>query len=91
MSFPANEDQRTDLRKAIAHLERGEWDAAHVIVQADEESAHSCWLHGIVHLLEGDPANARYWYNRAGRKFSSDTAAEIAAASEAVSAVSGSE
>ena len=67
------------LRKAIAHLERGEWEAAHVIVQSDE-STEGCWLHGIVHLLEGDLGNARYWYQRADRAFSSDAEAEIGAA-----------
>jgi hypothetical protein len=24
----------------------------------------SCWAHGIVHMLEGDTSNARYWYRR---------------------------
>jgi hypothetical protein len=27
------------------------------------------WLHGIVHTLEGDLDNARYWCRRAGRAF----------------------
>ncbi len=66
------------LRKALEHLERGEWEAAHEIVQSDE-SVHASWLHGIVHVLEGDLENARYWYRRAGRAFSSDAAAEVAA------------
>jgi hypothetical protein len=26
-------------------------------------------MHGIVHLLEGDVSNARYWYGRAARAF----------------------
>jgi hypothetical protein len=40
-----------------------------VIVQRDEDSALSCWAHGIVHLMEGDIANARYWYREAKREF----------------------
>jgi len=67
------------LRKAVDHLEQGEWEAAHKIVQADD-SIQACWVHCIVHLLEGDLGNARYWYQRAGRPFSSDAAAEIVAA-----------
>ena len=57
------------LRSAVAHLEKGDWQAAHEIVQKDEESALSCWAHGIVHVMEGDLANARYWYGAAGRAF----------------------
>ena len=68
------------LRSAVAHLENGDWRAAHEIVQKDEESALSCWAHGIVHVMEGDLDNARYWYGRAKRAFSRDTVREIAAA-----------
>jgi hypothetical protein len=38
-------------------------------VQEDEASPLSCWAHGIVHLMEGDIENARYWYRKAGRSF----------------------
>ena len=58
-----------DLHAAIAHLEQGDWRAAHEIVQQDEDEALACWAHGIVHLMEGDTANARYWYKRAKRAF----------------------
>ena len=57
------------LRSAVAHLEKGDWQAAHEIVQQDEDSALSCWAHGIVHVMEGDLANARYWYREAKRAF----------------------
>jgi hypothetical protein len=57
------------LRSAVEHLERGDWQAAHEIVQKDEESPLSCWAHGIVHVMEGDLPNARYWYGQAKRAF----------------------
>ena len=57
------------LRSAVAHLERGDWQAAHEIVQKAEESPLSCWAHGIVHIMEGDVPNARYWYRQARRAF----------------------
>lgn len=57
------------LAQALAHLERGDWQAAHETVQKDEESPLACWAHGIVHLMEGDVSNARYWYREAGRAF----------------------
>jgi hypothetical protein len=74
------------LRSAVALLERGDWQAAHKIVQEDEDSALSCWAHGIVHVLEGDLSNARYWYRQAKRAFPENysVAAEIAALNEAL-------
>ena len=44
------------------------------------------WLHGIVHVLEGDLDNARYWYKRAKRTFSPDARSELAAARETLDA-----
>ena len=38
-----------------------DWQAAHEIVQKDK-STLAAWLHGIVHTIEGDLDNARYWY-----------------------------
>jgi len=74
-----------DLAKAVALLRKGDWEAAHVIVQKDEESPLACWAHGIVHLMEGDTSNARYWYREARREFpvkpsASDEIAALAAA-----------
>lgn len=70
-----------NLRRAADCLAAGDWEAAHSIVQ-DDPSALAAWMHGIVHLLEGDASNARYWYGRAGRSFpaTSDLRAEIDAA-----------
>jgi hypothetical protein len=50
-------------------MEKGDWQAAHEIVQKDEGSPLACWAHGIVHLMEGDLPNARYWYREAKRAF----------------------
>ena len=68
--------RRAQLRKALTHLEAGDWPAAHEIVQRDEESALACWAHGIVHLMEGDIPNARHWYRAAKRTFPSKTSAD---------------
>jgi hypothetical protein len=75
---------RQSLAVAVALLETGDWQAAHAIVQEDEQSALACWAHGIVHVMEGDLANARYWYKKAGRPFGEDVPKEIAALSAAV-------
>jgi hypothetical protein len=74
-----------DLARAVAHLENRDWQAAHAIVQ-DDESVLAAWLHGIVHTLEGDLDNARYWYRRAKRAFPGPeaVAAEIGEARRAL-------
>lgn len=69
------------LTQAMDHLAQGAWQQAHAIVQGDEDWKLSCWAHGIVHILEGDLDNARYWYRRAQRAFPDpvDASAELAA------------
>ena len=75
------------LAKAVALLKAGEWQQAHTIVQG-EKSTLAAWLHGIVHILEGDLKNARGWYRRAERAFPDPAAVqqEIAAARRKVRA-----
>jgi hypothetical protein len=72
--------QPTPIAKVVRHLEAGEWKAAHALVQKDATSL-GCWAHGIVHLIEGDLENAKYWYRRAHRPLphGNTAAAEIAA------------
>ena len=77
------------LRRA-AGLLTGNWEGAHAIVQ-EEPSPLAAWMHGIVHLLEGDVPNARYWYRCAGRAFPGQGAVktEIDAVRTAVNSQSG--
>lgn len=56
---------------AIEHLARGDWQAAHAIVQEMKDPT-ACWIHAVVHRVEGDLDNARYWYRRAKRDFDPD-------------------
>ena len=56
----------TPIAKVVQHLEAGEWQSAHALVQKDATPL-GCWAHGIVHLIEGDLDNAKYWYRRAHR------------------------
>jgi hypothetical protein len=71
------------MAMAVSHLEAGNWQAAHDIVRNDSSSL-GCWAHGIVHLIEGDLANAQYWYRRAHRPLphGNTATAEIAALKE---------
>ena len=80
----------SSIVRAVDRLEAGDWQAAHEIVQ-QESSALAAWLHGIVHILEGDLDNARYWYGKAGREFPGAEAvqSEIRAARRAVETAGG--
>ena len=73
------------LRRAAELLAAGDWEEAHALVQ-DDPSPLAAWMHGIVHLLEGDVSNARYWYGCARRAFPGEGAvqAEIEAVRAAV-------
>jgi hypothetical protein len=51
---------------------KGDWDAAHKIVM-DETGADCAWVHAYLHRVEGDLANARYWYAQAGRPVATDS------------------
>lgn len=75
------------LSRAVELLAAGDWQPAHEIVQK-EKSTLAAWLHGIVHILEGDLKNARGWYQRAERDFPEPVAVqdEIATARRAVEA-----
>jgi hypothetical protein len=56
-----------DLLKAVELALAGEWDAAHNLVQQYEADATAAWIHAVLHKVEGDLSNARYWYQRANR------------------------
>ena len=75
----------TSLGQALDFLAADDWQKAHEIVQ-QEKSTMGSWLHGIVHILEGDEKNAQGWYRRAERDFPGMNAApaEIAAARRAL-------
>ena len=56
-----------DLLKAIELALAGNWNAAHELVQQYEEDTTASWIHAVLHKMEGDPGNARYWYRRADK------------------------
>jgi hypothetical protein len=55
-----------ELLKAIDLVLSGEWNAAHQIVQQYEDTT-AAWIHAVLHKIEGDQDNSRYWYRRAGK------------------------
>jgi hypothetical protein len=58
------------LHQVLIHLYAGRWNDAHNLVQSDS-SELAAWLHGILHLQEGDLEDAEYWYGKANRHFRS--------------------
>jgi hypothetical protein len=58
------------LHRVLQDLRAGHWNAAHDLVQKDD-SMLGAWLHGILHLQEGDLEDAESWYDRANRHFRS--------------------
>ena len=72
---------REDLVRAIDIALAGDWAGAHEIVQQDETDPTYCWVHAVLHKIEGDAGNSRYWYRRAGQSYEAypDAKAELAA------------
>lgn len=61
------------LQTTIDYLKTGnfrigeDWENAHQICQAHEGSPLFDWVHALIHRIEGDDANAGYWYKNAGK------------------------
>jgi hypothetical protein len=73
--------------QALWHEAKGDWLEAHRLAQSQDD-ADGAWVHAYLHRVEGDLANAGYWYRRAGKPASqaplSDEWATIAKALLAV-------
>jgi hypothetical protein len=69
------------LLRAVELALAGKWDAAHQLVQQYESDDMAAWIHAVLHKIEGDAANARYWYRRANRldRADDEPRAELAA------------
>ena len=55
-----------EFLKAIDLALGGQWNDAHQIVQQYEDIT-AAWIHAVLHKIEGDQDNSRYWYRRAGK------------------------
>ncbi len=72
---------KADLTVAVQAALSGDWHGAHNIAQNYNDTTAN-WLHAVLHKIEGDEFNSRYWYARtAGRHFEdfSDTTEELKA------------
>jgi hypothetical protein len=60
----------TPLRDILGLLRAGHWNQAHDQIQ-QHDSLLASWLHGLLHLQEGDLEDAENWYDRAAQRFRS--------------------
>jgi hypothetical protein len=72
---------KDELLRAIGLALADKWESAHEVVQQCEGDATAAWIHAVLHKMEGDLGNSRYWYHRAGRldRVDAEPRAELAA------------
>lgn len=57
------------LKQSVALALAGDWHGAHQIAQ-DYADPTANWIHAVLHKMEGDEWNSRYWYARtAGKQY----------------------
>lgn len=72
---------KTALLVAVQAALEGEWNKSHNIAQNYSDTTAN-WIHAVLHKIEGDVWNSKYWYARtAGKNYEdfSDATAELKA------------
>lgn len=71
-------DNHEQLKAATEAALAGDWHGAHQIAQAYADPIAN-WLHAVLHKIEGDAWNSRYWYARTGKQYEdfADAQAEL--------------
>lgn len=62
---------KTALLLAVQAALDGDWDKSHKIAQ-DYSDTTANWIHAVLHKIEGDAWNSRYWYARTAGKHYED-------------------
>lgn len=70
-----------ELLKAVRFARNNEWTQAHEIAQKFDHVPIANWLHAVLHKIEGDASNARYWYRQSPVRYEDfeDTGSELQA------------
>lgn len=66
LSAPAPPENLSTELTALWWLKNRNWQKAHDLIDAHPGS-DAAWVHALLHRMEGDEANANYWYARAGK------------------------
>ena len=62
-------DNAEQLKMAVEAALAGDWDKSHNIAQ-DYSDPIANWIHAVLHKIEGDVWNSKYWYARThGKKY----------------------
>lgn len=60
---------RAELLIAVQAALDGDWHVAHNIAQKYNDTTAN-WIHAVLHKIEGDAWNSKYWYAKtAGKKY----------------------
>ncbi|OYY50540.1 MAG: hypothetical protein B7X95_05865 [Methylophilaceae bacterium 17-44-8] len=59
------------LKQSVALALADDWDGAHRIAQ-DYSDPIANWIHAVLHKIEGDVWNSKYWYARTNGKHYED-------------------
>ena len=55
---------KNSIQKALQYIAENRWDEAHEIAQSQEGHPDYDRIHALLHRIEGDEWNAKYWYGR---------------------------
>ncbi len=61
-------DNTQALIKSVQAALAGDWHAAHNIAQ-DYNDNTANWIHAVLHKIEPDEWNSRYWYRRTDKEY----------------------
>jgi hypothetical protein len=56
------------LKTAVNLSLSGDWNAAHQIAQEYKDPI-AYWIHAVLHKIEGDEFNSRYWYAKTSAEY----------------------
>ena len=58
-----------EILKALEYIKQGNWHEAHEIAQSKEGEPNYDRIHALLHRIEADDWNAKYWYRRCSTPF----------------------
>lgn len=65
-----------ELLHALLLISNDDWNAAHNIAQKKEGELLYDRVHALLHRIEGDEWNARYWYKRVNQAYAKKSIGE---------------